>query len=488
MFKRFLPTALLAALACAMPSVMPCVASAATRAVAKTPKIHGTFEITGAGFGHGIGMSQYGAMGFALHGWNHQAILSHYYQGTSLVGVKDSTVTVLLNDGAASFTGASAANGHTLSPSKRYGVLAAGSKLELISGGRRDGTFSAPLNVSGSALDVIGKGRYSGSLTFYPDGAGAVLTVNDVDLENYVRGVIAEEMPASWPQQALEAQAIAARSYVLADVPVSTEYDVYSDTRSQMYGGISAETPATNLAEGATRGQVVESAGRVIPTYFFSSSGGHTEDIQNVWLGVSPASYLTGVSDPYDDSGDNPYYRWSDKLSLSTAAERLTGLYKGTFEGIKVLRHGVSPRIVSASVVGSKGATTVSGATLQEDLDTMSTWMAFTSVTAKASTSSGSGTAAAGSTLASASSTSGAASGGAAVGDVARAPLGVLSGSVFGAPRGSGVTVQRRSAGRWVTVGTARVGPSGAYALRVFGAGVYRAVYERVAAPSVTLR
>ncbi len=482
MTRRSLLAVVLASLACALFPALSCAAGAS--------KANGTFEIRGGGFGHGIGMSQYGAMGFAQHGWDYPAILAHYYQGTSLGKVSDSTVTVLLGQGGATFTGASAANGRKLKPSKHYGVLVTGAKLELISGGQTTGPFTAPLKVTGHALTVIGKGEYAGSLEFYPSGSGGVLTVNAVDLEDYVRGVVAEEMPASWPQQALDAQAIAARTYVLADNPVSSEYDVYSDTRSQMYGGISAETATTDAAESATSGQVVENAGLVVPTYFFSSSGGHTESIQNVWLGVSPATYLVGVSDPYDDSDDNPYYRWSDKLSLSSAARRLAGLYRGTFEGIKVLSRGLSPRIISAAVIGSQGRSTVSGASLQEDLDTDSTWMSFTTVTVKGSSSPRSGAASSGVTPtpgASAAPTQ-STSGGAGITALARMPRRVVSGSIFPASRGAVVKVQLRSGGRWVSVGMTHVGSGGAYALRVFAPGAYRAVYDGVAAPSVTLR
>ncbi len=467
-------------------------------------KSSGTFAITGGGFGHGIGMSQYGAMGFALHGWSYPAILGHYYQDTGLEKVANSTVTVLLGQGGATFRGASAANGKALNPAKSYGVVVSGQKLSLISDGRSAGSFSAPLKVTGAALSVVGKGRYAGSLEFFPNGTNGVLTVNAVDLEDYVRGVVAEEMPASWPEQALEAQAVAARTYVLADTPVSSQYDVYSDTRSQMYGGISGETAATNAAESATAGEVVESGGRIIPTYFSASSGGHTESVQNVWLGVSPAPYLVGVPDPYDDSGDNPYYRWNDKLSLTTAASRLVGLYKGRFEGIKVLAHGVSPRIVSAAVIGTKGTSTVSGTTLQDDLNTMSTWMSFTTVTAKGTSSAGTGSGAAASSTSSTSAgasspvssstakssapTASSSTGGAGITALARMPRRVLSGTIFPASHGATVTVQLRSDGTWVRVGTAKVSSAGAYATVVSAPGVYRVLFHGVAAPAVTLR
>ncbi len=487
----------------------------------------GTFEIRGGGFGHGIGMSQYGAMGFAQHGWNYQGILAHYYQGTSLGHVPNSTVTVLLNDGAATVNGADDANGHPLSPTKNFGVIAVNNKLELISDGRRSAPFTPPLRLTGTnaGLTLIGHGTYAGALVFYPSPSGGVLTVNAVDLEDYVRGVIAEEMPSSWPEQALEAQAVAARTYVLADAPVNPDYDVYSDTRSQMYGGISAETPATNTAAEATQGQVVESAGQIVPTYFFASSGGHTESIQNVWLGVSPAPYLVGVPDPYDTAADDPYYRWQDALSLSTAAGDLAGLYQGAFKGITILARGVSPRIVTARVLGSLGSSTVSGSTLESDLSTYSTWMSFTAVTARASGGSGAGRGRATSTRNGRSSRGGTTStrhratkrtgrsgtrhrppaspsggasatsrphpssptsGGAGIGALAHSDR-ALTGTVFPATPGASVTVERRGVSGWSAVTRASVTRSGSYAVRVFGPGLYRVVYHGVAAPAVRI-
>jgi stage II sporulation protein D len=482
----------------ALSLMVPAVASAAAPA-----RSAGTFAITGAGFGHGIGMSQYGALGFAEHGWSYQGILGHYYQGTTLATVPNSTVTVLIKQGAASFTGATSANGTPLEAAKRYGVLVAGAQLELISAGRRVGSFTPPLTVDGPSLSVIGRGDYAGSLEFFPSPRGSgVLTVNAVDLEDYVRGVVTEESPASWPAAALEAQAVAARSYVLAVAPAASEYQVYADTRSQVYGGITGESSAGDLAVADTAGQVVESGGQVVPTYFFSSSGGHTEDIQDVWLDSTPVPYLTGVSDPYDDASDDPYYRWRDTLSLATAARRLAGLYQGSFEGIKVLKHGTSPRIVTASVVGSRGASTVAGTTLQADLGTMSTWMAFTTVTAhgtvRPSAGSPDGTAAKPKAAGAGAGGSGPSTGGAGIGGAVRHRLAgavghVVSGSVFPVAPGARVTVQRRStaradaAARWITVGSTQVGAGGAYTLAVPAAGVYRALYRGVAAPNVTL-
>jgi stage II sporulation protein D len=126
-----------------------------------------------------------------------------------------------------------------------------------------------------------------------------------VPLERYVRGVVSAEMPSGWPLAALEAQAVASRTYALTADAGGSRFDVYSDTRSQMYLGVAAETAQTNAAVAATAGQIVLYDGKPATTYFFASSGGMTENIENSFLGAAPEPWLKGVADPYD-SGPLP--------------------------------------------------------------------------------------------------------------------------------------------------------------------------------------
>jgi SpoIID/LytB domain protein len=193
-------------------------------------------------------------------------------------------------------------------------------------------------------------------------------------LERYVRGVVAAEMPSSWSPAALQAQAIASRTYALASHAGGARFDVYSDTRSQVYMGVAAETAQTNAAVAATAGQIVLYAGRPVPTYFFASSGGTTESIQNSFLGSTPEPWLVGVSDPYDRALAPA---WKTSFSFASAAAHLRGFVKGSFRGIEVLKRGVSPRIVAAEVLGSRGATPISGPELAALLGFNSTWVYF---------------------------------------------------------------------------------------------------------------
>lgn len=257
-----------------------------------------TLVITGAGEGHGVGMSQEGALGYAEHGYTYQQILAHYYTGTAI------------------------------------GQAPAGAVVKVLEGSR----------------------------------------VVRVPLERYVRGVVSAEMPASWPAAALQAQAIASRTYALTADAGGSRFDVYSDTRSQVYRGVAAETAQTNAAVAATAGQIVTYAGRPAITYFFSSSGGMTEDAQNAWPGSEPKPWLVGVPDPYDAG---PQFDWRLSMSFATATSRLRGLVKGSLRGIEVLQRGVSPRILTAELIGSAGNTQVSGDELAERLGLPDTWAYF---------------------------------------------------------------------------------------------------------------
>jgi stage II sporulation protein D len=149
---------------------------------------------------------------------------------------------------------------------------------------------------------------------------------------------------------------------------------VYSDTRSQVYRGVAAETPQTDAAIAATAGQVVTYEGRPAITYFFASSGGMTENVENAFLGSQPEPWLRGVTDPYDAGAQSS---WKISMSFAVADARLKGLVKGSFRGIEILKRGVSPRIVSAEVLGSAGATQVSGPELAGRLGLGSTWASF---------------------------------------------------------------------------------------------------------------
>lgn len=472
----------------------------------------GALYISGAGNGHGIGMSQYGALGYADHGWLYPAILAHYYTGTALERTNpDRDVTVLLSVGSASFSGAtdassglssatSATTGSSgttstasttgaagvgansdptaaapkrLSPRTTYMVIARSSRvLELKAGGHSIGSFQAPLVVTaGHPMTVRGLGPYRGSLVFWPTAGRRVETVNLVDLEDYVRGVISGEMPSSWPAQALDAQAIAARTLAITAPARSARFDLYSDTRSQVYRGVAAETPSTDAAVLATADQVVSYDGRPVLTYFSASSGGHTESIQDAWPGATPEPWLVGVPDPYDDATVDPFYRWAVTLTVPRAAAELGRLVKGALIGIQVTKRGLSPRVVTAEVVGTDGITDVTGPQLEAQLHLRSTYLTFATISA----SNGSEHAD--------TPPSGAASrrGSTAANTYA------IHGTVFPAPPGSTVRIERFVRGGFATAATAAIGAHDDFSVSLRAGGDYRVLDHGIVGPTVTV-
>src|SRR3954452_12089058 len=352
------------------------------------------FTIRGAGFGHGVGMSQYGAMGMAVHGWDYRRILGHYYTGTDLATLnEDRDVRVLLQAGrrVATFTGANAGAGRLLDPAKTYTARARPDGLLSLRGprGRELATSIAPLRVTGpgplvlrgTALNGRVDGAYRGALELRP-APGGVNAINAVDLEDYVQGVVPAESPSTWPIEALKAQAVAARTYAATTGKGGDGWDQYPDTRSQVYGGVFSETPATNEATQETSGQLVTYEGTPVVTFFFSTSGGRTENVENTPLGTEPEPWLRSVDDPYDDV--SPKHRWGPiRMTYKDAGRKLRGLVLGRFRGIDVVTRGVSPRVISADVLGSKGTTPVSGATLRARFGLYDTWAYFTSIAAQ---------------------------------------------------------------------------------------------------------
>jgi stage II sporulation protein D len=344
----------------------------------------GQWVINGAGFGHGIGMSQYGAYGSAKKGLSFDQIITQYYAGTTIGATQSQTVRVLLRpyQSIVRFSGASAACGASLNEGATYTAKRKGGKVVLRAGrGGRVGNCGKLLSATGGdSVVLIGKGTYRGALEVRPAKVpGRVNAINAVELEDYVRGVISKESPSSWPLEALKAQAVAARSYAIASPVRGAGFNQYDDTRSQVYAGVAAETARTNQAVAETALQVAMFKGKVAQTFFFSTSGGHTENNENVFIGGTPMPYLRGVPDPNEAAAGSPYHVWTRKFTPRGLQAELGGLVKGRLKRVVILKQGVSPRIVRARIVGTGGSTTTSGPTLKARLGLPDTWARFTS-------------------------------------------------------------------------------------------------------------
>ncbi len=359
---------LLAALVCAL--AIPATASAKG------------WVVNGAGFGHGVGMSQYGAYGYAKHGFKYDQILTHYYTGTTIGSTVDKSVRVLLRDsvGSVAFHGASSACGAAIKPAKTYLAKRKGSGVVLRSKKTVVARCGAVMTAAGApAVAVAGKGTYVGALEVRAASSG-LDAINVVGLEDYVRGVVPKESPSSWPIEALKAQAVAARSYVLSSGGHGSTFDVFDDTRSQVYGGVGAETAKTDQAVAATSLQVVLYGGKVAQTFFFSTSGGHTEnnEFSSLGFGQPAVPYLRGVEDSYEAEVGSPNEHWKRKYSPGRMSSALGSLgLRGKLRNIVVTQRGASPRIVHANLVGSGGTTTVTGPQLAGALGLPDTWAFF---------------------------------------------------------------------------------------------------------------
>ncbi|HSK15478.1 MAG TPA: SpoIID/LytB domain-containing protein [Gaiellaceae bacterium] len=374
------------------------------------------FVLTGKGWGHGIGLGQYGTRGYAQQGWTYDSILARYYQGTALAsGYPNDGVRILLATGRSSVTvGADAAfelAGETLAAGA-YTVTPLAGQVKVTGSGTTRIVASPARFEPGTAALELGGLPYRGDLLAASSADGKTIAiVNALARELYLRGVVPREMPSSWLPEALKAQAVAARSYSfavgghcvwlgggalgeavgLAASPLAAlalgqpaaEPVFCADTRDQVYGGKSAETDATTGAVKATAGRVVTYGGSVATTYFFSTSGGRTAAKADEWGGAA-VPYLVSVSDPYDTI--SPHHVWGPadaevdcagtaRDCVFTAAQVESGLGLALIPvDLRVTARNSSGRVALLEATTPAGTTTFSGTTARTKLALRSTW------------------------------------------------------------------------------------------------------------------
>ena len=373
----------------ASPSAPP--AAVAKKAKKKvTPRFVFTFE--GRGYGHGVGMSQYGAYGAALAGWSAERIIGYYYRGTTLSVLPVTPVRVLLATSAPALTLSSDGDWGAIvesSPLQVVRPLPANVELRIAPLGPdgvvvRDPNGAELLRAAGAVrLTAVAPGatirlkgtRYRGALRVVRE-TGGLSVANHVDLEQYLPGVVPREMPAKWGDTApaaLEAQAIAARSYAMATRRSGGSFDMYADERSQVYGGASAEDPRTSRAVQATAGVVATYQGKIVTTYFFSTSGGKTENVENVFRS-SPEPYLVSVNDNAFDAR-SPHHLWKDPKTFTDARLAKLLVTRKPVLSIKILARGASPRVKLIRLTTRSGATKeMSGVEVRRALGLRDTW------------------------------------------------------------------------------------------------------------------
>ena len=373
----------------------------------------GGFLFRGRGNGHGLGMSQWGARGRAEAGETYRAILAAYYQGTR-IDVRDTSgpVRIALTHGTLDLArpwarlfgpfpeiaGPVTLDGLSLQvPAGAvlgFDANAAGRATAFVQGA--DGLKTAPVVLTG-AITVHAQGpggirtnlahtldgdfrsgseqrRYAGTLRILAKGGAQILPVNVLPMEDYVKGVVPAEMPAYWGEEALRAQAVAARTYALRKIALSGgggDFDLEGNEFDQAYSGLSDQRPATSGAVDATRGQVLTSGGHLIDALYEASNGGHSSDSEYGFIhwnhGLKPAariSYLRGISDPLDRG---PAWQVGPFSPVDAATVlRDNGEDLGDrLLGIDVLQKGPSGRVLGVRLRGSVGSDEVSGPVLR---------------------------------------------------------------------------------------------------------------------------
>lgn len=225
----------------------------------------------------------------------------------------------------------------------------------------------------GSELQTLGE-TYRGAITVHGNTSGTMSVINVLGLEQYVQGVVPEEVVPSWPAPALEAQAVAARTYALYSMKSKQNsiYDIGTTTADQVYGGKSSEFASTNAAVKRTHGMVITYQGQPINALFHSDGGGYTEDSVNLWDNDVP--YLKGVVDYSNHEGTTV---WNVITSRQSIEQKLAGASKsvGYLQKIelspladrpmKVQDRGVSGRVKTMKFIGEKGSVSLTGEQVQ---------------------------------------------------------------------------------------------------------------------------
>ncbi len=214
----------------------------------------------------------------------------------------------------------------------------------------------------------VGQKRYSGILNLFVLDS-EILVINILGIEKYLSSVVGSEMPAKWPLEALKAQAIASRTYALKQKG-NLLYDIDSTQNNQVYNGLESRTYKTSRAVRSTRSLVLTYKNKLINALFHSSSGGMTENSQDVWKNEYP--YLSSVKD-FDKN--NPKLRWKKKFS-SRELEKLFPKIGG-IKNIEILNITNTGRVKNVNIFGKYGSDQISGVDIRKRMNLKSTFMRF---------------------------------------------------------------------------------------------------------------
>ncbi|MBS7220193.1 MAG: SpoIID/LytB domain-containing protein [Candidatus Metalachnospira sp.] len=257
------------------------------------------------------------------------------------------------SDMSSANSAASSLNGIALSPNDVIILDMGGNPILLIS--NSDAYF---MGDSGSVPVVdLGARSYRGIIDFMQNDNGTITAVNILDLEEYLYGVVASEIPSSYAFESIKAQACAARTYALYKWNRQSDvgFDICDSTHCQAYMGYDYESDTTNRAVDETEGELIYYNGKPIEALFFSSSGGYTEDAVNVW--GTDVAYLKAV----DDSQEVNCPKWTRTLTLSDLDKLIAvnGYNIGSATGMRITIDNKTNRVQKLEILGSKGTKTI---------------------------------------------------------------------------------------------------------------------------------
>ncbi|HSU03260.1 MAG TPA: SpoIID/LytB domain-containing protein [Nocardioides sp.] len=371
-------------------------ADAAPRAKVETWATPGStaITVTGHGFGHGHGLSQYGALGAAGQGSTWRQIVEFYYPGTTW-GTIGGKIRVLITADTGRDVQVAAERGLKVTslarqrtwrlPSvgaRKWRLIASGSDtaVQWTKGGRWRTWKKVPGEAEFSSVDGVltlvlpGERRdYRGTLQSVGPRSGPRETVNRVSLESYLRGVVPQEVPALWEPDAVSAQSVAARTYAAFERQQNkgARHDLCDTTQCQVYGGVDVEHPAATEAIRATAKQGVYYEGRVAFTQFSASNGG--------WSSAGSMPYLVAQADPFDGLANPSYSTWTTTIDDTQVEKQWPAI--GDLVGIEVTsRDGNGDwggRVTDMAFIGTTGTARVDGDTVRSVFGLYSDWFTF---------------------------------------------------------------------------------------------------------------
>ena len=352
--------------------------------------------ITGHGYGHGKGLSQYGALGAAMQGLTWQQIDEFYYPGTSW-GRVGGKIRVLITADTGRDVQVVAQRGLKVASlsrqrtwrlppiaARKWRLVGAGSDTS-VQYAKAGGAWRTWKKVPGEAefssvtgvltLVLPGERRdYRGTLqSVAPRQSTKRQTVNELSMEAYLRGVVPREVPALWEPDAVSAQSVAARTYAAFERshPSAAHYDLCDTSECQVYGGMDDEHPAATAAIKATAKQGLFYEGRPAFTQFSASNGGFSA------AGSMP--YLVAQADPYDGVANPAYSSWTTTIDDTQVEAKWPAI--GDLTGIEVTtRDGngdLGGRVVAMAFIGTTGTARVDGDTVRDYFALRSDWFTF---------------------------------------------------------------------------------------------------------------